>query len=161
MPDKSREIGRVDRGPGSKFVVSVNLWHGQVRVDVREWIETPAYTGLTKKGVSAKPEVMLKVAVLLQEAIATATRLAESEAKRRPLAAHRQVVASETVDRLILGRALGEQIPSLAAQVHLTEDDVWQLLEQHAEQCPNCGKRLGTDGNDAYVCSQCAARSGG
>jgi hypothetical protein len=48
MEDK--EIGRIKKTDSTSVVVRINEFQGELGVDIREYVETTKYTGLTKKG---------------------------------------------------------------------------------------------------------------
>ncbi len=54
------EIGRIKKTDSTSVIVRINEFQGEKGVDIREYVETNKYTGLTKKGtripVSKWPE---------------------------------------------------------------------------------------------------------
>lgn len=47
---EEREIGRVKKTDSTSIVVRINEFQGEPGVDIREYVETSKYKGLTKKG---------------------------------------------------------------------------------------------------------------
>jgi hypothetical protein len=47
---EEKEIGRIKKTDSTSVVVRINEFQGELGVDVREYVETAKYTGLTKKG---------------------------------------------------------------------------------------------------------------
>lgn len=47
---EEKEIGRIKKTESTSVVVRINEFQGEVGVDIREFVETSKYTGLTKKG---------------------------------------------------------------------------------------------------------------
>jgi len=44
------EVGRIKKSDSTSVVVRINEFQGEKGVDIREFVETNKYTGLTKKG---------------------------------------------------------------------------------------------------------------
>nr|MCK4930006.1 transcriptional coactivator p15/PC4 family protein [Nanoarchaeota archaeon] len=57
---EEQEIGRIKKTDATSVVIRINEFQGEKGVDIREFVETNKYTGLTKKGtripVSIWPE---------------------------------------------------------------------------------------------------------
>jgi len=47
---EEQEIGRIKKTDSTSVVVRINEFQGEKGVDIREFVETKKYTGLTKKG---------------------------------------------------------------------------------------------------------------
>jgi hypothetical protein len=47
---EEKEIGRIKKTESTSVVVRINEFQGEQGVDIREFVETTKYTGLTKKG---------------------------------------------------------------------------------------------------------------
>ncbi|MBN2052787.1 transcriptional coactivator p15/PC4 family protein [Candidatus Woesearchaeota archaeon] len=47
---EEKEIGRIKKTDSTSVVVRINEFQGEAGVDIREYVETTKYTGLTKKG---------------------------------------------------------------------------------------------------------------
>lgn len=47
---EEQEIGRLKKTDSTSVVVRINEFQGEKGVDIREYVETNKYTGLTKKG---------------------------------------------------------------------------------------------------------------
>jgi hypothetical protein len=47
---EEKEIGRIKKTESTSVVVRINEFQGAAGVDIREFVETTKYTGLTKKG---------------------------------------------------------------------------------------------------------------
>ncbi|MBW2991279.1 transcriptional coactivator p15/PC4 family protein [Candidatus Woesearchaeota archaeon] len=47
---EEQEIGRFKKTDSTSVVVRINEFQGEKGVDIREFVETNKYTGLTKKG---------------------------------------------------------------------------------------------------------------
>jgi hypothetical protein len=47
---EEKEIGRVKKTDSTSVVIRINEFQGEAGVDIREFVETTKYTGLTKKG---------------------------------------------------------------------------------------------------------------
>ncbi len=47
---EEQEIGRIKKTDATSVVIRINEFHGEKGVDIREFVETNKYTGLTKKG---------------------------------------------------------------------------------------------------------------
>jgi hypothetical protein len=47
---EEKEIGRIKKTESTSVVIRINEFQGEVGVDIREFVETAKYTGLTKKG---------------------------------------------------------------------------------------------------------------
>ncbi|KYK27167.1 hypothetical protein AYK26_00540 [Euryarchaeota archaeon SM23-78] len=47
---EEKEIGRFKKTESTSVVVRINEFQGEKGVDIREFVETNKYTGLTKKG---------------------------------------------------------------------------------------------------------------
>lgn len=47
---EEQEIGRIKKTDATSVVIRINEFQGEKGVDIREFVETNKYTGLTKKG---------------------------------------------------------------------------------------------------------------
>jgi hypothetical protein len=47
---EEKEIGRIKKTDSTSVVVRINEFQGEQGADIREFVETVKYTGLTKKG---------------------------------------------------------------------------------------------------------------
>jgi len=47
---EEKEIGRIKKTESTSVVIRINEFQGEAGVDIREFVETTKYTGLTKKG---------------------------------------------------------------------------------------------------------------
>jgi hypothetical protein len=47
---EEKEIGRIRKTDSTSVVIRINEFQGEAGVDIREYVETTKYTGLTKKG---------------------------------------------------------------------------------------------------------------
>lgn len=72
---KPLEIGETSE---LHFSASMNE-EGEIRIDVRTFIDTPRYTGATKKGINFGEEELTKVIKKLQEIKAKLTRVHEED----------------------------------------------------------------------------------
>lgn len=164
MKDDQVFIGEIEKSKSIRVRVVAGRTRTGVYIDAREWIEEDDYKGPSKRGLRLKPELAEKVIVLLQKGILEAAKL-DDQSLTKPKRSNRRVGSQKeqdsTADRIVLERALGESVDSIATHVGMSGDDVWQLLEEHAEVCPNCGMKLPTEGDSAYVCPQCATSGRG
>jgi Transcriptional Coactivator p15 (PC4) len=152
-------IGEIEKSKSIRIRVSAGKTRTGVYIDAREWIEEDDYKGPSKRGLRLNPELAEKVILLLQKGIREAGKLDHSPPTkpRRPnrrLGSQKEQDAA--VDRIVLERALGRSIDAIGTELGMSADDVWQLLEEHAEVCRNCGMKLPTEGDGAYACPQCA-----
>ena len=44
------EVGKIKKTDSTSVVIRINEFQGEKGVDIREYVETTKYTGLTKKG---------------------------------------------------------------------------------------------------------------
>jgi hypothetical protein len=47
---EEKEIGRIKKTDSTSVIIRINEFQGEAGVDIREFVETTKYTGLTKKG---------------------------------------------------------------------------------------------------------------
>jgi hypothetical protein len=47
---EEKEVGRIKKTDSTSVVIRINEFQGAAGVDIREFVETSKYTGLTKKG---------------------------------------------------------------------------------------------------------------
>ena len=47
---EEKEVGRIKKTNSTSVVIRINEFQGEAGVDIREFVETSKYTGLTKKG---------------------------------------------------------------------------------------------------------------
>lgn len=56
MTTKNLFEKKIQKGEGVEIRVTVNERNGQPYIDIREWLETPSYSGPTKKGINIHAE---------------------------------------------------------------------------------------------------------
>lgn len=56
-----KELARIPRGAGLALVVRVSLYKDKQGLDLREWVESPTYTGWSKKGVRVPYDYLTQV----------------------------------------------------------------------------------------------------
>lgn len=59
------ELARLPRKAGITLVVRITIYKDTTGIDLREWVEEPAYTGWSKKGVRIPYEELAKTLELL------------------------------------------------------------------------------------------------
>ena len=47
---EEKEVGRIKKTNSTSVIIRINEFQGEAGVDIREFVETTKYTGLTKKG---------------------------------------------------------------------------------------------------------------
>ena len=47
---EEKEVGRIKKTNSTSVIIRINEFQGEAGVDIREFVETAKYTGLTKKG---------------------------------------------------------------------------------------------------------------
>ena len=47
---EEQEVGRIKKTDATSVIIRINEFQGEKGVDIREYVETNKYTGLTKKG---------------------------------------------------------------------------------------------------------------